>query len=63
MFRDPEVSVMKSGKIRWALRRVRDAFAGDGARSNLAYAKPSSNKKGYRWVDIEEKTSDPTEID
>ena len=63
MFRDPETKAMKGGKIRWALRRVRDAFAGDGVRSDLAYAKPKDNKEGYRWVDIDEKTDDPSEID
>jgi hypothetical protein len=63
MFRDPEIKVMKSGKIRWALRRVRDAFAGDGMRSDFTYAKPTKNKNGYRWVDIEERETDPSDID
>ena len=54
MFRDPEIRVMKSGKIRWALRRVRDAFAGDGVRSDLVYAKPSSDRRHLQiapWSD------------
>ncbi len=63
MFRDPETRVMKSGKIRWALRRVRDAFEGDGIRSDLAYAKPTKNRDGFRWVDIDERESDPSDID
>lgn len=63
MFRDPEISVMKSGKIRWALRRVRDAFAGEGMRSDFAYAKSTNKTVGYRWVDIEEHESATADID
>jgi hypothetical protein len=63
MFRDPETKVMKSGKIRWALRRVREAFAGENLRSDLVYAKPTSKGKGYRWVNIDERKRDPSDID
>jgi hypothetical protein len=55
MFRDPETDAMKGGKIRWALRRVRDAFAGDGLRSEFSYAMPIDIEKQYRWVDINQK--------
>jgi hypothetical protein len=63
MFRDPETKAMKSGKIRWALRRVREAFAGENLRSDLVYAKPTSKGKGYRWVNIDERRRESSDID
>ena len=63
MFRDPEIHAMKGWKIRWALRRVRDAFAGEGTNSGFVYAKPNKKSNGYRWVNIEEEKSRPTDID
>lgn len=58
MFRNPETREMKSDKIRAALCRIRDAFSGHDARSDLAYAKPSDNSEGYAWVDIEENATE-----
>lgn len=55
MFRDTEINEMKGGRMRWALRRIRDAFKGKDVRSDLSYARPAENAKGYEWVDIEER--------
>ena len=48
MFRDPENSAMKGGKIRWALRRIHHTFG-----EEFEYFTRDDNTAGYKNVDVQ----------